>query len=177
MTDQLKPGMPHGDYERQDLSPKGILYFLLALVVGTVLCALLLSGVYAWLDHRETEQQSTMSPLITTMPEDTRHIARGYPQATFPNPKLEEDERGQLNGIRTDWNETLYSYGWVNEPSGTVRIPIGRAMDLLIQRGLPVRAETQGESGQLGMSRAGISKSETTKGETGKSTPPRKGKN
>jgi hypothetical protein len=54
---------------------------------------------------------------------------------------LEEDERGQLNGIRLEEENTLYSYGWVDEKAGTVRIPIDRAMDLLVQRGLPVRAE------------------------------------
>ena len=37
--------------------------------------------------------------------------------------------------------KTLYSYGWVDEKAGTVRIPIERAMDLLVQRGLPVRPQ------------------------------------
>ena len=82
-----------------------------------------------------------MNPLVTNVPEDTRHIAPGYPQGTFPNPKLEEDERGQLNGIRMNEEKTLYSYGWVDEKAVTVRIPIERAMDLLVQRGLPVRPQ------------------------------------
>jgi DNA-binding GntR family transcriptional regulator len=62
----------------------------------------------------------------------------------FPDPKLEENERGQLYGYRLRQEETLYSYGWVDEKSGTVRIPIERAMDLLVQRGLPVRAQGSG---------------------------------
>jgi hypothetical protein len=157
MTDQLKPGAPaHGNYEHEDLAPKGIIYFLIALAVGTMLCILFLRGVYAFLDHREKEQQRTMSPLITKMPEDTRHVALGYPQATFPKPQLEEDERGQLGGIRMAEEKTLYSYGWVNEQAGTVRIPIDRAMDLLVQRGLPVRA--QSEAGKGGSDKAKIEK-------------------
>ena len=32
------------------------------------------------------------------------------------------------------------SPGWVDQKTGVVRIPISRAMDLLLERGLPVRS-------------------------------------
>ena len=131
----------HGSYEHQDLHVSGILYFLLALVVVTVICLFGLRGLYAYLDHREKSSQPAVNPLVTNVPEDTRHIAPGYPQSVFPSPRLEEDERGQLNDIRMNEERTLYSYGWVDEKAGTVRIPIDRAMDLIVQRGLPVRAQ------------------------------------
>jgi hypothetical protein len=35
----------------------------------------------------------------------------------------------------------LHGYGWVNEAGGVVHIPIERAMELTLQRGLPTRAE------------------------------------
>jgi hypothetical protein len=141
MSDQTKHENGHGSFERQDLQVSGILYFLLGLVVVTAICLVGLRGVYAFLDHREKALQPAVNPLVTNVPADTRHIAPGYAQGAFPNPKLEEDERGQLNGIRLEEEETLYSYGWVDEKAGTVRIPIDRAMDLLVQRGLPVRAQ------------------------------------
>jgi hypothetical protein len=146
----------HGSFERQDLHVSGILYFLLALVVVTAICLFGLRGLYAYLDHREKTSQPAVNPLVTNVPADTRHIAPGYPQSTFPNPKLEEDERGQLNDIRTEEERTLYSYGWVDEKAGTVRIPIDRAMDLIVQRGLPVRG--QGRAGETT-----AAKTETTK--------------
>jgi len=130
-----------GGFERQDLQVSGILYFLLSLVVVTAICLLGLRGLYAFLDHREKELQPAVNPLVANVPADTRHIAPGYPQGAFPNPKLEEDERGQLNGIRLEEEKTLYSYGWVDQKTGTVRIPIERAMDLLVQRGLPMRSQ------------------------------------
>src|SRR5580698_3122647 len=99
----------HGSFERQDLQVSGILYFLLTIVVVTAVCLLGLRGVYAFLDHREKASQPAVNPLVTNVPDDTRHIAPGYPQGAFPNPKLEEDERGQLNGIRLDEEKTLYS--------------------------------------------------------------------
>jgi hypothetical protein len=144
MSDEIKHGSTagHGNYERQDLKPSGILYFLLALGVATLLCILGIKGLYSFLERREKASQPPVNPLITNRPEDTRHIERGYPQSVFPNPKLEEDERGQLDDIRTNEDKTLYSYGWVDEKAGIVRIPIERAMDMLVQRGLPVRSQS-----------------------------------
>ncbi|MFZ0320343.1 MAG: hypothetical protein WAL56_14565 [Candidatus Sulfotelmatobacter sp.] len=143
MTDHIKHenSADHGSFEHQDLKAANLVYFLLTLGVVTILCMFALRGVYAYLDKREKASQPAVSPLVTNVPEDTRHVAPGYPQSAFPSPKLEEDERGQLNGIKLQQDNTLYSYGWVDQPAGTVHIPIERAMDLLVQRGLPVRAQ------------------------------------
>jgi hypothetical protein len=131
----------HGGYEHQDVQVSGILYFLLGLTVVILLWVFALRGLFAVLDHREKALQPEVNPLVTNVPADTRHVAPGYPQSVFPNPKLEENERGQLNGIRIDEEKTLYSYGWVDEKAGTVRIPIERAMDLMVQRGLPLHPQ------------------------------------
>jgi len=143
MSDDTQHGNPggHGAFEHQDLSPRSIFYFLLALGIGTIVAIFFLRGVYEFLDKRERASQPPVNPLITNVPEDTRHVPARYPQTAFPNPRLEEDERTQFNGIRTAEEKTLYSYGWVNEEQGVVRIPIERAMDLLVQRGLPVRPQ------------------------------------
>jgi len=133
-------------FERQDLQPSGILYFLLSLAVVTVVCLFGIRGLYEYLDHREKALQPPLNPLVTNAPEDTRHITPGYPQSAFPNPKLEENERDQLNGFLGEEEKTLYSYGWVDEKAGTVHIPIERAMDLLVQRGLPVHARGASET-------------------------------
>jgi len=145
MTDNTKHDAAHGSYEHQDLTPTGIVYFLVALAVAVILSLLFLRAVYSYLDHREKAGQPAVSPLVTNVPADTRHVSRGYPQTAFPSPKLEEDERGQLNDILVNEEKILYSYGWVDEKAGAVHIPIERAMDLLVQRGLPVR--TQGVAG------------------------------
>ena|ERR1700731_4688367 len=140
-TSKHEPDSGHGSYERQDLQPSGVVYFLLALVVVTVLCIFALRGLYAYLDRRERASQPELNPLVANVPKDTLHIPRGYPQSVFPSPKLEEDERGQLNQIRTNEETELNSYGWVDEKGGIVHIPIERAMDLIAQRGLPMRPQ------------------------------------
>jgi len=49
-----------------------------------------------------------------------------------------------LKAFREHEHEILTTYGWADKSAGVVRIPIDRAKDLLIERGLPVRgAETR----------------------------------
>jgi hypothetical protein len=134
----------NGGYERRDIGVAGVLYFLLGLAVAGLFIYFIVAGLYSYLEKRSEAEQSPINPLVTTAPADTRRIPKEYPQAVFPNPKLEEDERGQLNGIRLQEEQTLSTYDYVDQKAGTVRIPIDRAMELVAQRGLPVR--TQGTS-------------------------------
>jgi hypothetical protein len=167
MSDHIKHenSAEHESFEHQDLKAAGIIYFLLTLVVLTMLSMFGLRGLYAYLDKREKALQPAVSPLVTNAPEDTRHVAPGYPQSAFPSPRLEEDERGQLNGIRLQQDDTLYSYGWVDEKAGTVHIPIERAMDLLVQRGLPVRPQGAADESPAAKADPGKSKTATNRGE------------
>ena len=143
MSNQLHPAnpAPNGGYERTDIGVRGVLYFLAGLAVFGALAYLAAAGVYSYLDKRSAAEQAPVNPLVTNAPADTRHISKDYPQGAFPNPKLEEDERGQLNGIRLNEEETLSTYDYIDKNAGTIRIPIDRAMDLIAQRGLPVRAQ------------------------------------
>lgn len=137
----------HGDYERQDISARGIFYFLAGLAAAAVLIHFLLAGLYAYLDKRERGNQPPVNPLVSNAPADTRKVPAKYPDMAFPDPRLETDERTQLNNIRLAEEQKLNSYEWIDQKAGTVRIPIERAMDLLAQRGLPVRQqEAAGQS-------------------------------
>lgn len=129
-------------YERQDIGVAGILYFLVGLAVAGLIVYFVVTGLYSVLEKRSNAQQAPLNPLVTSAPVDTRHIARDYPKGAFPEPKLEEDERGQLSVIRLKEEQTLNSYDYVDQKAGTVRIPIDRAMDLIAQRSLPTRTQT-----------------------------------
>jgi hypothetical protein len=150
MSKETKPANStgHGDYERRDIGVAGVLYFLLGLAVAGILVHFVATGLFREFEKLNDAQQTTVSPLITNPPSDTRHVPRDYPQTAFPDPKLEEDERGQLNGIRLKEERTLSTYDYVDQKSGTVRIPIDRAMELIAQRGLPVRSKGGGQGPQ-----------------------------
>jgi hypothetical protein len=147
MSQETKPANAtgHGDYERRDIGVAGVLYFLLGLTVAGLFVHFVATGLFREFQKLNDSQQTAVSPLIRNAPSDTRHVPRDYPQTVFPNPKLEEDERGQLNGIRLKEEQTLSSYDYVDQKSGTVRIPIDRAMELIAQRGLPVRPNGGGQ--------------------------------
>jgi hypothetical protein len=59
-----------------------------------------------------------------------------------PAPQLEETPVIDLQRERAAEDQILNSYGWVDKQQGIVRIPVDRAIDLLVQKGLPSRSET-----------------------------------
>ncbi len=59
-------------------------------------------------------------------------------------PRLQIHEAMDLASRVQKDRQELNSYGWVDRNSGIVRIPIDRAIDLTLQRGLPARQQNQG---------------------------------
>jgi hypothetical protein len=148
----------HGDFERRDVSVRAVLYFLIGLAATLVLSYFVVRGIYSYLTHRFDAQQPAVSPLVVNAPTDTRKLPDGYKtdsesadyekylQKNFPEPQLETNERTELNKIRLQEEEKLATYDYVDKDAGTVRIPIDRAMELLAQRGLPVREQGAAEA-------------------------------
>lgn len=56
-----------------------------------------------------------------------------------PPPRLEAQPAAEMERFRQQEEQILNTYGWVDEASGVTRIPIDRAMELLLKQGLPVR--------------------------------------
>jgi hypothetical protein len=156
MTDQTKPANPaaHGDYERRDIGVAAVLYFLAGLLVAGLIAYLVVYGLYSFLKNQDQARQAPVSPLITSPPGDTRRLPKEYTtdaestdyekylKKNFPVPQLETDERTQLDKIRLNEEQILSTYDYIDQKTGTVRIPIDRAMDLITQRGLPVRSQS-----------------------------------
>jgi hypothetical protein len=58
-----------------------------------------------------------------------------------PTPNLQRQPFKDIYMLRQGENEKLTSYGWVDKGDGITRIPIDRAMDVMLQRGFPARPE------------------------------------
>jgi hypothetical protein len=129
----------HDGFEHEDLSSSAVLYFLAGLALVGVLVYLIVFGMYRFLDHYDTAHQPPLSPMATPQA-DTRAVTHENTE-TFPQPRLEENERTQLRSFIEDQDRKLATYDWVDKDRGTVRIPIDRAMELIVQRGLPVHPE------------------------------------
>jgi len=131
----------HGAYEHEDLSSRGVIYFMIGLAVVVVIIYVIVFGMYHFLDTYEKAHQTPISPMVT--PEaDTRAVTHADTQA-FPQPRLEENERNQLRQFIEDEDRKLATYNWVDKDKGVVQIPIDRAMDLIVERGLPVRPQSE----------------------------------
>ena len=66
-----------------------------------------------------------------------------------PEPRLQVSAPKDLKLYKAAQGEILNSYGWVDQKAGILRIPIDRAMDILVQKGLPVRGATPLKRGVL----------------------------
>lgn len=54
-----------------------------------------------------------------------------------PAPRLQAEPFKDLEELRTAEDRELSTYGWVDQASGVARLPIERAIDLLVDQGLP----------------------------------------
>ena len=99
--------------------------FAIGLVLLTAASILFLNGLLRYFESREAVKQAS--------PAGTGIEARKLP----PEPRLQANAVQDLKQMQAEEDRTLSSYGWVDQHKGVVRIPIGRAIDLLAQRGLP----------------------------------------
>ena len=123
-------------FEQQDMTAQSVFAFLISLVAGGVLVYFVIWGLYHFMDARQRSHQPRQSPLVKQVETDTRIVSPDE-ITKFPQPRLERNERVEIQDFRLKEEQTLNSYGWVDEKGGVVRIPIERAMQLVAQRGLP----------------------------------------
>jgi hypothetical protein len=127
---------PEMEFEHQDLSPHGVYGFLTGLAVGVILVSFILWGLYHIMEGYERSHQPPQNPLVqAAAPEAAQTLAETIQK--FPQPRLEKNERLEINDFLLKEEDTLDSYGWVDQKAGVVRIPIERAMQLIAQQGLP----------------------------------------
>jgi len=143
MSEEIKHHALDSDaqFEQQDMSPRGVYAFLIGLAIAGILVAVFLWGMYRVLDAYQKKHQPPQNPLVESAETDTRSLHPGEVRAdiekTFPQPRLETNERLEINDFRLKEEQTLNSYGFVDEKAGVLRVPVDRAMQLIAQRGLP----------------------------------------
>lgn len=118
------------------MSPKAVYGFLVVLVILCVGAYFVIDGFYHYMDSYARKHQPPQNPLVTATTSDTRVVSPAEVQS-FPEPRLEKDERNEIYDFRLREEQKLHSYGWVDQNAGVARIPIDRAIELIAQRGLP----------------------------------------
>jgi hypothetical protein len=144
MSDEMRNHGHSGDeagFEREDLSTRGVFAFMIGLAIVGVVIYFIIVGMYTFLDKYERSRMATASPLVTSKGATSRVVTQADMDKAFQDngaPMLEINERGQFRDFLVNQENQLNSYGWVDEKAGVARIPIERAMELTVQRGLPV---------------------------------------
>jgi hypothetical protein len=165
MSDEM---MNHGhsghetEFEHEDQGTRGILAFMIGLVVSGVVIYFIIVGMYSFLDKYERSQMATASPLVTSKGAMSRVVTQEDMDKTFKDngaPMLETNERGQFRDFLLNQENQLNSYGWVDENAGVAHIPIERAMELTVQRGLPVCPQGCADANTAAASKAPAQKS------------------
>jgi len=130
---QGRPRRAGAGYEKRDANAKWIFGIVAFLLVAGLIMHFVIAGVMERLGK-------------TAYPTDelkgTRRGRESRAQAVAPVPRLQILPAQELNAFRTREEAELNSYGWINRTAGIVRIPVARAMDLLLERGMPARAGT-----------------------------------
>ncbi len=123
--DETKPKAHHENHDRE---VGAIIEVAIGAILLTAASIFVLIELLPHLEIRVSASQSS--------PAGASIDARKLP----PEPRLQDNAVQDLQQMRTVEDLTLSSYAWVDQKKGVVRIPIDRAVELLAQRGLPVRA-------------------------------------
>ena len=116
-NNQRPPG-----HEQSDVNVIAVGKVAIALALVTILAMALLVGVFNYFKSQEGGEAISLDPT-----------------KVFPQPQLEKTPIPDLKAVRAAEDEVLTTYGWVDRQKGIVRIPIAKAMDMVVAKGLPVR--------------------------------------
>jgi hypothetical protein len=117
---------PHGGYERSDASPRGVLYFALLMAAILAAASFSLIGLFKYFQKAANPGSFVAAPFATERPMP-------------PPPRIQPNPGADLQDYYQSQEKLLNSYGWIDRQNGIVRLPIYRAMELLVERGLPTR--------------------------------------
>ena len=133
-----KPGTPTDPgrgFEERDANVKGLLQFALWLAVVLAVTLVGMRWTFDYFKRAEPLGQ-TASPLVTT-------TQRMLP----PSPRLQSQPHRELADYCAAQQQEVTTYSWVDRQSGVVHVPVDRAMDLILARGLPARPSGEAPTG------------------------------
>jgi hypothetical protein len=124
---------PTNDHERSDAHVKPLVIILVAMGVTIAASIFFTIGLFEFFVQRAQSFDRVPSSV---------KVADELPAG----PRLQVVPGLDLREIRAAEEDRLNGYGWVDEGGRVVHIPIGKAIDVLIEKGLPTRTEAGTET-------------------------------
>jgi hypothetical protein len=125
-TEHEQSGADESVARARDVNIRGVLLFGFWLAVAAIVVQLGMWALYRVLARQESARERPLPPLVVS-----------NLQRTPPEPRLEPQPLAPRASLTQEENRILTTYGWVDRNRGLVRLPIDRAMELLVQQGLP----------------------------------------
>jgi hypothetical protein len=119
-------------HELRDMRLRQVVAWL-ALLTGSVVALVIMITVF---ERSLVGHVGPLQPVINVVPRVTPP----------PQPRLEQENGEILSQLRTQENQILNNYTWIDQAAGTVSLPIDRAIELTAQRGLPVQQQPAGQA-------------------------------
>ncbi|MEO5930662.1 MAG: hypothetical protein ABIR47_12070 [Candidatus Kapaibacterium sp.] len=110
-------------HERTDIDARSILMSIAILGGVCIAVALAMWGMFHVLAASAEKRDVAPSPVAD------RNIIP-------PEPRLQAEPRLDMQEMRAHTDSVINSYGWVDRRSGVVRIPIDKAIDMVVAKGL-----------------------------------------
>ncbi len=139
---------PQVDYERADLNTRGILLFLLGLLIAGIFIELVIWGMFRFMARSQVlfVHSKVTNPMLqkekTATAGGTRSVLQNAPAVdlgAFPGPRLQTDDAADMSRFLNSEQELLNVKQPFADSTGAIHIPISLAMKLIVERGLPVR--------------------------------------
>lgn len=115
-------------HEVAEITTRPIAVFLIVIVVISALSFLAMYGFFRYL----AADAARRSPKVTT-------LARQGDTRLPPEPRLQVYPDVDWAAYRASQDSLLTSYAWVDKDSLIVRVPVARAAEMVLRRGLPAR--------------------------------------
>lgn len=125
---------PEVSFERKDVNVFQITAFGIGLLIACIVVVFAMWAMFDFLYSRESAKNAD-NPNAAMM---------GQRQALPPEPRLQAEPKVELKDLRSDEDAILNSYAWIDPNKGIVRIPIGQALDIVAQKGLPSKPSPAG---------------------------------
>jgi hypothetical protein len=124
---------PDAVHEQSDINLRAIIWFVVVLAIIVVSVDIAMWGMFKVLDRLEVSNDPIVSPLA----QEASRV--GVPP---PGPAaLQTTPWADLKVFRAEQYAHLHGYGWIDETAGVARVPIDKAKEMLLKKGLPVRPE------------------------------------
>ena len=120
---------PNPDWQDKDIKIKGLV---------VALAIILITAIATMIAMRELQVQQGEQIKAADIPISPLSGERTLPKNT---PLLQVRPSDELGAHRAAEDALLNHYQWVDTDLGIARIPVGRAMSILVERGFPVREE------------------------------------